>query len=111
MISYKSQRQCVENAEKLTYSNRVVAAVTKIHIVRLRKNAKVEFSIDEKKKEVVLVNHELYASVDVILIAARSESKVSKKSAKHHESIRRILKRKVEKEEKLFISKILRSRK
>jgi predicted homoserine dehydrogenase-like protein len=111
MILYKSQRQCVENAEKLVYSNHVVAVSIEVHTIRLKKNAKVEFSTDEKKKEVVLVNHELYASVDVILIAARSKSKVSKESAKHHESIRRILKRKVEKEEKLFISKILRSRK
>jgi hypothetical protein len=37
MIFYKSQKQCVENAEKLTYSNRVVAIVTEIHIVCLKK--------------------------------------------------------------------------
>ncbi len=111
MISYKSQRQCVENAEKLVYSNRVVAASIEVHTIRLKKNAKIEFFIDEKKKKVVLVNHEFYASVDVILTAARSKSKVFKKSAKHHESIRRILKRKVKKEEKLLISKILRSKK
>jgi hypothetical protein len=111
MILYKNQRQCVENAEKLVYSNRVVAASIEVHTIRLKKNAKIEFFIDEKKKEVVFVNHEFYASVDVILTAARSESKVFKKFAKHHESIRRILKRKVEKEEKLLISKILRSKK
>jgi uncharacterized protein YueI len=77
MISYKSQRQCVENAEKLAYSNRVVAAVTEIHIVRLKKNAELELFIDEKEKETMLVNHELYVSVDVILATTRSESKVS----------------------------------
>jgi hypothetical protein len=111
MIFYKSQRQCVENAEKLTYSNRVVAASIEVHTVRLRKDAKLEFFIDEKKKEAVLVSHELYANVDVILIAARSESKIFKKLAKHHEFIRRILKKKIKKEKKLLISKILRSKK
>jgi hypothetical protein len=50
MILYKSQKQCVENAKKLIYSNRVVAIVAKIHIVRLRKNADLELFIDEKKK-------------------------------------------------------------
>ncbi len=66
MIFYKRQRQCVENAEKLTYSNRVVAAVTKIHVVRLKKNAELEFFIDEKEKETMLMNHEFYVNVDVI---------------------------------------------
>jgi hypothetical protein len=111
MIFYKSQRQCVENAEKLAYSNRVVATITEIHIVRLKKNADLELFIDEKEKKTILVNHEFYANVDVILTAARSKSKVSRKSAKHHEFIRRILKRKIEKEKKLLISKILRSKK
>jgi hypothetical protein len=111
MIFYKNQRQCVENAEKLIYSNRVVAVSIEVHTIRLKKNAKIEFFTDEKKKEVVLVNHELYANVDVILTAARSESKIFKKFVKHHEFIRRILKRKIKKEKKLFISKILRSKK
>ncbi len=111
MIFYKSQRQCVENAEKLIYSNRVVAISIEVHTIRLKKNAKVEFFIDEKKKEIVLVNHEFYANVDIILIAARSKFKIFKKFAKHHEFIKRILKKKIKKEEKLFISKILRSKK
>jgi hypothetical protein len=51
MIFYKSQRQCVENAEKLIYSNRVVAASIEVHTIRLKKNAKIEFFIDEKKKK------------------------------------------------------------
>jgi hypothetical protein len=50
MILYKNQRQCVENAEKLTYSNRVVATITEFHIVRLKKNANLELFIDERKK-------------------------------------------------------------
>ncbi len=111
MILYKSQRQCVENTKKLVYSNRVVAIVTKIHIVRLKKNADLELFIDEEKKEIVLMNHEFYVNVDVIFATIRSKSKMSRKSAKHHEFIRRILKRKVEKKKKLFISKILRSEK
>ncbi len=111
MISYKSQRQCVKNVEKLIYSNRVVAISTKVHTVRLKENADLELSIDEKKKKAVLMNHELYVSVDVILATARSEFKVFRKFAKHHEFIRRILKRKVKKEKKLLISKILRSSK
>jgi hypothetical protein len=85
MISYKSQRQCVENAEKLAYSNRVVATTAEIHTVRLRKNADLELSIDEKEKETVLIDHELYVNVDVILATIRSESKMFRKSAKHHE--------------------------
>jgi hypothetical protein len=111
MIFYKSQWQCVENAKKLIYSKRVIAASIEIHTIRLKKNAKIEFFIDEKKKEIVFVNHEFYANVDVILIAARSKFKIFKKSAKHHEFIRRILKRKIKKEKKLFISKMLRSKK
>jgi hypothetical protein len=111
MILYKSQRQCVENAKKLVYSNRVVAIVAKIHIVRLRKNADLELFIDEKKKKIVLMNHEFYVNVDVIFATIRSKSKMSRKSVKHHEFIRRILKRKIEKKKKLFISKILRSEK
>jgi hypothetical protein len=97
MILYKNQQQCVENAKKLIYSNRVVAISIEVHTIRLKKNAKIEFFIDEKKKEIVLVNHEFYANVDVILIAARSKFKIFKKSAKHHEFIKRILKKKVEK--------------
>jgi hypothetical protein len=79
MIFYKNQRQCVENAEKLTYSNRVVAASTEIYIVRLRKNADLELSIDEKKKKAVLMNHEFYVNVDVIFATIRSKFKVFKK--------------------------------
>ncbi len=111
MIFYKSQRQCVENAEKLTYSNRVVATIAKIHIVRLKKNANLKFFIDEKKKKTMLIDHELYVNVNVILATARSKFKMFKKSAKHHEFIRRILKRKVKKKKKLLISKTLRSKK
>ncbi len=65
MMFYKSKRQCVENAEKLAYSNRVVATVTKIHTVRLKKNADFKLFIDEKKKT-MFINHELYINVDVI---------------------------------------------
>ncbi len=111
MTSYKNQRKCVKNVEKLIYSNNVVAASIEVHTIRLKKDAKIELFINEKKKEVVFVNHEFYANVDVILIATRSKSKVFKKLAKHHEFIRRILKKKVKKEEKLFFSKILRSKK
>ncbi len=101
----------MKNVEKLIYSNRVVAISTEVHIVRLRKNAHFELSIDEKEKKAVLMNHELYVNVDVIFATARSKFKMSRKFAKHHEFIRRILKRKMKKEKKLFISKILRSSK
>ncbi len=111
MIFYKSQRQCVENAKKLIYSNRVIAVSIEIYTIRLKKNAKIELFIDEKKKKVVFVNHEFYANVNVILIAARSKFKVFKKFVKHHEFIKRILKKKRKKKEKLFISKMLRSKK
>ncbi len=96
MISYKNQRQCVKNVEKLAYSNRIVATTTEIHIVRLKENADLELFIDEKKKETVLMNHELYVTV-VIFATIRSKSKVFQKSAKHHEFIKRILKRKIKK--------------
>ncbi len=111
MILYKSQRQCVENAEKLAYSNRVVATITEIHTVRLKEDADLELFIDEKKKETMLIDHEFYVNVDVILATTRSKFKMFKKSAKHHEFIKRILKKKIKKKKKLLISKILRSRK
>jgi hypothetical protein len=77
MISYKSKQQCVKNVEKLIYSNRVVAASIEVHTIRLRKDAKIELFIDEKKIEIVVVNHEFHANVDVILIATRSKFKIS----------------------------------
>ncbi len=101
MIFYKNQRQCVENAEKLIYLNRVVAALIKVHTIRLKENAKIEFFIDEKKKKIVFVNHEFYANVDVILSAARSKFKIFKKFVKHHEFIKRILKKKNKKRRKV----------
>ncbi len=101
----------MKNVEKLIYSNRVVAISTEVHTVRLKENANSELSIDEKKKEAMLMNHEFYVSVDVILATVWSKFKMSRKSVKHHESIRRILKKKVKKEKKLLISKILRSNK
>jgi hypothetical protein len=97
MILYKSQKQCVENAKKLIYLNRIVAIVAKIHIVCLKENADFELFINEKKKEIVLMNHEFYVNVDVIFATTRSKFKMSRKFAKHHEFIRRILKKKVEK--------------
>ncbi len=57
------------------------------------------------------MNHEFYVNVDVILATIRSEFKMFRKFVKHHEFIKRILKRKVKKEKKLLISKILRSNK
>ncbi len=100
MTSFKNQRQCVENDEKLTYSNRVVAASIEVHIVRLKKDTKLEFFTNEKKKKAVLVNYELYANVDVILIATRSKFKIFEKLVKHHEFIKGILKKKTKKEKK-----------
>jgi hypothetical protein len=91
----------VKNAEKLTYSNRVVAASIEVHTVRLKKDAKLEFFTDEKKKKAIFVNHEFYANVDVILTATRSKFKIFKKFAKHHEFIKRILKRKIKKKRKV----------
>ncbi len=63
----------------------------------MKKNAKIEFFIDEKKEEIVFVNHELYVNFNVILIATRSKSKIFKKFVKHHELIKRILKKKKKK--------------
>ncbi len=111
MIFYKNQRQCVENAKKLTYSNRVVATIKEIHIVRLKKNANLELCIDEKKKETMLIDREFYVNVDVILATIWSKFKMFKKFVKYHEFIKRILKKKVKEKKKLFISKILRSSK
>jgi hypothetical protein len=62
-----------------------------------KKNAKIELFIDEKKKDVVFVNHEFYVNVDVILIVTRSKFEIFKKFVKHHEFIKRILKRKIKK--------------
>ncbi len=109
MIFYKNQKQCVENVEKLAYSNRVVAASIEIHIVRLKENANFELSIDEKEKKAMLMNHEFYVNVNVILATIRSEFKMFQKFVKHHENIKRILKKKMKKKKKFFISKTLRS--
>jgi hypothetical protein len=62
----------------------------------------------EDEVEVILVNHAFITFVNVILAATRSESKLNSKVNKHYESIRRILKRKIEKEEKLFTIKTVR---
>jgi hypothetical protein len=64
-----------------------------------------------KKKETMLIDHEFYVNVDVILAIIRLKFKMFKEFAKHHEFIKRILKKKVKKKKKLFISKILRSNK
>ncbi len=76
-----------------------------------KKNANLEFFIDEKKKKTMLIDHEFYVNVDVIFAIIRSKFKMFKKFVKHHEFIKRILKRKVKKKKKLFSSKILRSSK
>jgi hypothetical protein len=44
-----------------------------------------------EKKKAILVNHEFYANVDVILTATRSEFKIFNKFVKHHEFIKRIV--------------------
>ncbi len=79
--------------------------MTKIHIVCLKKNADLEFFIDEKKKETMLKNQEFYVDINVFFATIRSKFKFFRKFAKHHEFIRRILKRKVKKEKKLFFEK------
>jgi hypothetical protein len=97
MILYKSQRQCVENAKKLAYSNRVVTTITEIYIVLSQKNANLELFIDEKKKKTMLMNHEFYVNVDVIFATTRSKFKMFRKFVKHHEFIKRILKKRMKK--------------
>jgi hypothetical protein len=62
----------------------------------------------EDEVEVILVNHVFIIFVNVILATTRSEFKSNLKVNKYHESIRRILKRKIEKEEKLSIIKTIR---
>ncbi len=71
--------------------------MTKIHIVRLKKNANLELFIDQKKKETMLINHEFYVNVDVIFVTIRLKFKMFKKFVKHHELIKRILKKKEKK--------------
>jgi hypothetical protein len=108
MTFYKNQRQCVKEAEKLAYSNRVVVVFAKIHIVRLEENVVFELFTNEEKKDVVVINHESHVSVEIILAAARFKLKVFN-SFKKQELIKRILKKRIKK--KFFTLKMLRSEK
>jgi hypothetical protein len=100
----------VKEAEKLTYSSRVVVVFAKIHIVRLEKNVVFELFTNEEKKNVVLIDHESHVNVEIILAAVRFESKVSN-SFKKQELIKRILKKRIKKEKKFSTLKVLRSEK
>jgi hypothetical protein len=106
MMKRKSQRQCVKKIERLSYS---ISSQTQVdvHIVRLSEEIDEKIFI-ENEVEVVLVNHVFITFVNVILAATRSESKLNSKVNKHHESIRRILQRKIKKEEKLSTIKTIR---
>ncbi len=80
----------MKEAGKLAYSSRVVVVFAKIHIVRLKKDIVFEFFTNEKKKDVVLIDHESHVNVEIILITTRFESKVSN-SSKKQKSIKKIL--------------------
>jgi hypothetical protein len=110
MTFYKNQQQCVEKAEKLTYSSRVVVVFAKIHIVRLENNVVFELFTNEEKKDVVLIDHESHVSVEIILVVVRFESKVFN-SFKKQELIRKILKKRIKKEKKFSTLNMLRSEK
>ena len=107
MIRKRNQRHCVKDAERLVYTENQSAALVEVHIVRVNKEIDEEYFIDEEE-EVILVRHDSSASVNAILVATRSELKKNVKSFKHHEFIRRILKRKIKKEKKLSIAKTIR---
>lgn len=68
-----------------------------MHTIRIKKDS----------DKVILMNRNSIISINIILIAARSKSKTEVKFFKHHELIRRILKRRMKKEEKLSIVKIV----
>jgi hypothetical protein len=106
MMKKKSQRQCMKKIERFSYNISSQAQVD-VHIVRLSKKIDEKIFIEDEV-EVVLVNHAFITFVNVILATTRSESKSNSKVNKHHESIKRILKRKIEKEEKLSIIKTIR---
>jgi hypothetical protein len=106
MMKKKNQRQCVKKIECLSYS---ISSQTQVdvHIVRLSEEINEKIFIKDEV-EVILVNHVFITCVNVILTTTRSESKLNLKVNKHHESIRRVLKRKIKKEEKLFTTKTVR---
>jgi hypothetical protein len=106
MMKRKSQRQCVKKIERLSYS---ISSQTQVdvHIVRLSEETDEKIFIEDEV-EVVLVNHVSITFVNVILATTRSEPKSNSKVNKHHESIRRILKKKIEKKEKLSTAKTVR---
>jgi hypothetical protein len=106
IIKRKSQRQCVKKIERLSYS---ISSQTQVdvHIVRLSEETDEKIFIEDEV-EVVLVNHVFITFVNVILATTRNEFKSNSKVNKHHESIKRILKRKIEKEEKLSTAKTVR---
>jgi hypothetical protein len=107
MTFYKSQRQCVKEAKKLAYSSRVAVVFAKIHIVRLKKDVVFELFTNEEEEDVVLIDHESHVSVEIILTVVHFESKVFN-SSKKQELIKKILKKRIEKEEKFFTLKVLR---
>jgi hypothetical protein len=96
----------VKKIERLSYSISSQTQVN-VHIVRLSEETDEKIFIEDEVK-VVLVNHVLITFVNVILATTRSESKLNSKVNKHHESIRRILKKKIEKKEKLSTTKTIR---
>jgi hypothetical protein len=106
MIKKKNQRQCVKKIERFNYSILSQTQVN-VHIVKLSERIDEKIFIKDEI-EVVLVNHVFITFVNIIFATTRSESKSNSKVNKHHELIRRILKKKIEKEEKLFTTKTIR---
>ncbi len=92
---YKSQRQYVKEAKKLTYSNRVVVVFAKIQIINLKKTSFSSCS-RRKKKEIVLLNYESYVNVEIFLVVVCFELKVFN-SFKKQKFIRKFFKKRIKK--------------
>ena len=99
----RSQRQCVAESERLRYS--APAATVEANPVRVGELEPDELSSedeswDDKDFGLCIVEHRTDSTKEAIVNAARVNEK-PKSTANFHEPVRRILKRKVEKEEKL----------
>ena len=99
----RSQRQCVAESERLRYS--APAATVEANTVRVGELEPDELSSedeswDDKDFGLCVVERRTDSTKEAIVNAARVNEK-PKSTANFHEPVRRILKRKVEKEEKL----------
>lgn len=104
MFNNKNQKNCVQNVERFKYFV-YSSSMIEIHTVRLKKDL-IKKLFTNDKNEIIFIKHDSTIFVNIIITAIRAKiAKKKSKIEKYHKSIRRMLKRKIEKKEKLFIFK------